>query len=155
MPLSHIEHFLIFADDIEKSKDWYVEVLGLRVGETPDFKLPVYWMYLGERDVVHICEGGANVPEMRDQYLGNQKIDENHGSGRIDHVAFRASGLRDTIAHLEGMGVDFIQRQVDDQGLYQLFLRDPDGIKVELNFPAEEAKDLRAEIMVADLAPEG
>jgi len=48
--------------------------------------------------------------------------------------------------------VPFMERQVDDQGLYQLFLHDPNGIKVELNFSADEAKDIRAPVMASDLA---
>ena len=38
MPLSHIEHFLLQTTDMAKTRDWYVRVLGLRVGPNPDFK---------------------------------------------------------------------------------------------------------------------
>jgi len=54
MPLSHIEHFLIAADDIEKTGEWYSRVLGLREGPHPDFGFPVKWLYAGDVDVVHI-----------------------------------------------------------------------------------------------------
>ena len=46
MPLSHIEHFLVQTESIEKTRDWYVRVLGMRVGPNPDFKFPVCWLYL-------------------------------------------------------------------------------------------------------------
>jgi len=59
------------------------------------------------------------------------------------------------MVHLEGEGVPFRQRQVDDQGLYQLFLFDPNGVKIELNFAAEEAKGLRADVMATDLPAYG
>ena len=58
MPLSHIEHFLLQTTDMEKTRKWYVEVLGMRVGPNPDFKFPVFWLYLGDKDVVHVTEGG-------------------------------------------------------------------------------------------------
>ena len=61
MPLSHIEHFLVQTESIEKTRDWYVRVLGMEVGPNPDFKFPVCWLYLGGKDIVHITEGGAKA----------------------------------------------------------------------------------------------
>lgn len=152
MPLSHLEHALIQTADIEGTKDWYVDVLGMEVGPHPDFKIPVYWLYLGDRDVLHIAEGGDKVPEARKKYAG-QESTATYGSGVVDHLAFRCSGLDDMIANLKRRNIAFKERQVDNQGLYQLFLIDPNGVKIELNFPAAEAKGRRAEIMSADLAP--
>jgi catechol 2,3-dioxygenase-like lactoylglutathione lyase family enzyme len=151
MPLSHLEHFLIQTDDIERTCDWYVRVLGFRIGPSPEFGFPVKWLYLGERDVIHVCEGGAGVSAARKRYLGQQSEDL-RGSGVIDHVAFRCTGLEDMLARLKNAGVEFNERQVDNQALYQLFLFDPNGVKVELNFAAAEAAGRRAEVTAADLS---
>src|SRR5262249_59345328 len=83
MPLHHLEHFLIQTEDLEKTKDWYVDVLGMRVGPAPDFKFPVYWLYLGDNDVLHITQGGAQVSENRMKYLGQQST-ATIGSGVVD-----------------------------------------------------------------------
>jgi catechol 2,3-dioxygenase-like lactoylglutathione lyase family enzyme len=133
-----------------KTRDWYVRVLGMRVGPNPDFKFPVCWLYLGDRDVVHITEGGANVSENRKRYVG-QESQATQGSGAVDHIAFRATGLRETLAHLASLGVEFKQRRVDDQGLYQLFMFDPNGVKIELNFAAAEAAGVRPELLASEL----
>jgi catechol 2,3-dioxygenase-like lactoylglutathione lyase family enzyme len=150
MPLSHIEHFLIQTGDIAATRDWYVRVLGMRVGPNPDFKFPVCWLYLGDTDVVHLTEGGANVSENRKRYLGQQS-DAVHGSGAVDHIAFRCTGLRDMVDHLKRERVEFKQRQVNDQGLYQLFLIDPNGVKIELNFANAEAQGIEPELMASQL----
>ena len=139
MPLHHLQHFLIQTEDLEATKDWYVKILGLEVGPHPDFGFPVYWLYLGGRDVLHLTQGGANVSETRMAYLGQQSTDT-QGSGVVDHVAFHATGLAEMTAHLDANGIEFNRRQVSDQDLVQLFLIDPNGLKVELNFPAAEAK---------------
>jgi len=152
MPLSHLEHALIQTADMEATKNWYVDVLGMKVGPHPDFKVPVYWLYLGDHDVLHIAQGGKNVPEARLKYAGQQSTDT-YGSGVVDHLAFRCSGLDEMIANLKQRKIEFKERQVDNQGLYQLFLIDPNGVKIELNFPAAEAKGRRAEIMGTDLTP--
>jgi len=69
----------------------------------------------------------------------------------IDHGAFRCTGLDETLARLKAAGVEFNERQVDDQALYQLFLFDPNGVKVELNFASAEAAGRRAVVTEADL----
>lgn len=150
MPLSHLEHFLVQTADIAATRDWYVNVLGFREGPHPDFKFPVVWLYLGDRDVIHLTEGGKDTSENRKRYLGQQS-DALHGSGVVDHFAFRCTGLVEMMEHLKRTGVEFRQRQVDDQGLYQLFLLDPNGVKIELNFANAEAKGLRAEVMATEL----
>ncbi len=151
MPLSYMEHFLLQTEDIEATKDWYVRVLGFRVGPAPDFKFPVYWLYLGDRDVLHITTGGKNVSKNRKLYVGQQS-EATSGTGVIDHVAFRATGLLNMIEHLKKNGIEFKERQVNDQGLYQLFLFDPNGVKVELNFDNAEVKGRKPGLMASDLA---
>jgi catechol 2,3-dioxygenase-like lactoylglutathione lyase family enzyme len=148
MAVQHLEHFLIQTADIAATRDWYVNVLGFREGPHPDFKFPVCWLYLGDTDVIHITEGGKDVSSNRMKYLG-QHSDALQGTGVIDHVAFRSSGLKDMIEHLHSLGVPFNKRQVDDQGLFQLFLFDPNGVKVELNFANAEAVGISAEVMAS------
>src|SRR5215471_20164276 len=143
MPLSHLEHILVQTADIEQTRDWYVRVLGMTAGHAPDFKFPVCWLYIGERDVIHITEGGANTTANRKAYLGQQS-DAVSGSGVIDHIGFRCTGLAATREHLRALNVPFKERQVDDQGLYQLFLYVPSGIKIELKFANSEAQGGRA-----------
>jgi catechol 2,3-dioxygenase-like lactoylglutathione lyase family enzyme len=150
MPLQHLQHFLIQTEDLEKTRDWYVDVLGMRDGPHPDFRFPVCWLYLGDTDVLHLTEGGSKVSENRLKYLGQQST-AIAGSGVVDHVAFRATGLLNMIEHLKSTGVDFKERQVNDQGLYQLFLLDPNGVKIELNFEAAEANGREPELMASML----
>jgi catechol 2,3-dioxygenase-like lactoylglutathione lyase family enzyme len=138
MPLTHLEHFLVQTADIQKTCDWYERVLGMQRGHTPDFKFPVQWLYIGERDVIHVTEGGAQTSENRRRYVGQQS-DALAGTGVIDHVAFRCTGLKEMIDHLQQLAIPFKQRMVSDQGLYQLFVMDPNQIKVELNFANAEA----------------
>jgi catechol 2,3-dioxygenase-like lactoylglutathione lyase family enzyme len=152
MPLNYMEHFLLQTEDIEATKDWYVKVLGFRVGPSPDFKFPVYWLYLGDRDVLHITTGGKNVSDNRKKYVGQQS-EASTGTGVIDHIGFRTTGLLEMIEHLKKNSIEFKERQVDDQGLYQLFLFDPNGVKIELNFANAEAKGRKPDLSAKDLQP--
>jgi catechol 2,3-dioxygenase-like lactoylglutathione lyase family enzyme len=150
MALTQLDHFLIQTTDMDATRDWWVDVLGLTVGAAPDFKFPVCWLYIGDTAVLHLTTGGADVGDNRKDYLGQQST-ATEGSGVLDHVAFHASGLKQMITHLKSRGVEFTQRMVDDQGLYQLFLLDPNGVKVELNFANAEAAGIAPELMASDL----
>jgi catechol 2,3-dioxygenase-like lactoylglutathione lyase family enzyme len=150
MPLSHIEHFLVAADDIDATRDWYARVLGMRPGPHPDFGFPVHWMYLGDADVVHIGPSAKSADENQKRYLGRTSQDQGAGTGAIDHIAFRATGLRAMIDYLQKNRIAFSRRRASGQALFQLFFYDPNGIKVELNYDAAEADGVDAEVVASD-----
>ena len=60
-------------------------------------------------------------------------------TGRFDHIAFAASDLPGVRKRLESKSVKFREQIVPRTGAAQIFLYDPDGVGVELNFPPEEA----------------
>ena len=151
MPISHIEHFLVAADDIDATRDWYARVLGMKPGPHPDFGFPVHWMYLGEVDIVHIGPSAKNANEIQKKYIGRTSQDEGKGTGAVDHIAFRATGLRAMLDHLRKEKIPFTQRKANGQALFQVFFHDPNGIKIELNYAAAEAEGIAPELMASDL----
>ena len=153
MGLSHIEHFLVAADDIDATRDWYARVLGMKSGPHPDFGFPVHWMYIGEVDVVHIGPSAKMAGDIQKKYLGRTsgKSAQEDGTGAIDHIAFRATGLRTMLEHLKREKIGFTQRRANGQALFQLFFHDPNGIKIELNYAAAEAEGIAPELMASDL----
>jgi catechol 2,3-dioxygenase-like lactoylglutathione lyase family enzyme len=140
-----LEHFLILTQDPEATRDWFCKNLGMRSGDHPDFGFPVYWLYIGEQDVLHI--GKARFSQHQDTYLSTPADPGNDysaagapGSGRIDHLCLNCDGLEEFIERLTANGVEFSERKAHDSNLYQLFMREPvNGIKVELNFAWHEA----------------
>jgi catechol 2,3-dioxygenase-like lactoylglutathione lyase family enzyme len=146
MGLKFMEHLLILTHDPEGTRDWFCKNLGFRSGDHPDFGFPVYWLYIGDQDVLHI--GKSKFSEHQDTYLKTPS-DHPHqdysaagalGSGRIDHVCFNCDGMDEFIERLTKNGIEFNERKAHNSNLYQLFMREPiNGIKVELNFSAEEA----------------
>jgi catechol 2,3-dioxygenase-like lactoylglutathione lyase family enzyme len=119
-----MNHFTVSAEDEKKTLDFYVGLLGLRVGHRPDLGFPGAWLYGdGPQALVHLYFGRP-MPEQR--------------TGVIDHLAFTAKGLREVKQRFEDSGTHYtLQRQVG-AGTWQLFCLDPNGAKVELDFdPAE------------------
>lgn len=137
-----INHFSIRTTDLEASRRFYADVLGLTVGPRPAFPFPGLWMYRGDHGdvanaVVHIIGTDRTEEKGLDGYLG-ERDETLHGTGTIDHVAFFADGLSTMLAHLQSSGVEFRQRTVPSIGLHQVFLDDPNGVVIELNYPATE-----------------
>lgn len=146
MGLKFMEHILILTHDPDATRDWFCHNLGFVSGYHPEFGFPVYWLYIGNQDVVHI--GKAKHSDHQDTYLSTPSDEANfdysgagaQGSGRIDHVCFNCEGIEEFIERLTKNGVVFNERKAHNSDLYQLFMREPiNGIKVELNFAASEA----------------
>ena len=84
--IKRLNHFTVLTDDLERSLDFYVNLLGLTPGKRPDFNFPGAWLYVGPDPVLHLV-AGRNVPPQR--------------AGVIDHVAFSAIGLSTIKAALQ------------------------------------------------------
>jgi catechol 2,3-dioxygenase-like lactoylglutathione lyase family enzyme len=147
MPINKLAHFSVRTPDLPASRRFYVEVLGFHEGFRPPFEFPGLWLYRDgdETDfgVVHLIGVDKRDPSGLSDYLGDKAEHGLRGSGAVDHVAFLAADLRDMHERLERAGLDFRQRTVPSLGLHQVFVEDPSGITIELNFPAAEAKGLK------------
>ena len=138
-----LNHFSIRTLDMDATRDFYERVLQLTVGPRPPFPFPGLWMYRGDHGdyqnaVVHIIGMDPNDPVGLRKYLGDRDVSALRGSGAVDHVAFFATGLPAMLAHLRELGVPARERTVPDLGLHQVFLDDPNGVVIELNYPAAE-----------------
>jgi len=142
MPLSHLEHYLIVARSYEETCRWYVSNLGMTVGAHPDFgpDVEVTWLYIGEHDVIHIVP--PREPETDDNSaVSFSKEDIAKGGRPIHHIAFRASGRKSMLEQFKQNHTPYIEQQGKNATLVQVFVRDPNGITVELNFPADELEE--------------
>lgn len=122
--ITRMDHFTIVSNQLEKTRQFYVEVLGLGEGPRPPFPVPGFWLYADEKPVLHVV-GVEKMPEPR--------------RGVLDHMAFRAEGLERVWLHLERNGVRFsVIRAPGSERTWQLFMQDPNGVEVELDFAPEE-----------------
>lgn len=130
MPLQALNHFTVRPADLERSRAFYAEVLGLPEGYRPPLGFPGHWLYCGDVPTVHLIgprEAEAGQPP---RVAGP--------TGLLDHIAFSCTGLAAMKANLAARGIAFEERVIPRDRQTQLFLRDPDGIAVELNYPPDE-----------------
>ena len=131
MPLGGLQHYTIEPQDLEKTKDFYVEVLGLENGERPPLNFPGYWLYSGGVPTVHLL--GKRTPREGIVVRGAKKKFKD--TGRFDHIAFAATDIAGVRKKLKARKVKFREQVIPRTGGQQIFLYDPDGVGVELNFP--------------------
>jgi catechol 2,3-dioxygenase-like lactoylglutathione lyase family enzyme len=135
MPVTALNHYLIVSKNLERSKKFYQEVLGLDLAERPDFGFPGYWLKTGDNICVHLASQEPN--EIRDQFLLKKHPKGTNGSGSVDHIAFLAQDPEGVRNRIQKNKVDMHFRSFPDAKLFQIFLKDPDDVTIELNFLGE------------------
>ena len=65
MSVSRMEHVLVLCDDVERTREFYCEVVGLRLGDRPKLAFPGYWLYAGDTPCVHTSPTGRPTSPTR------------------------------------------------------------------------------------------
>ena len=126
-----LDHFFVYSSKLSLTKTFYCEVLGLEDGPRPDFDFPGYWFYLSGKPVIHV---GTNEFSGG---LDRTNHDREDDTGTIDHVAFRCKGFSGFIARFQEYDQRFKIHEIPDFDLKQIFVKDPNGVTIELNFFGE------------------
>ena len=118
-----INHIQLVAekDLVLKLKDFFCHVVGLTEGFRPAFERFGFWLYIGENDVLHLItpkEGDGRSPQ----------------KSSFDHVAFKTANYQGVLKKLKTLGIPFEEKPIPGMTSHQIFLSDPAGNRVELNF---------------------
>jgi catechol 2,3-dioxygenase-like lactoylglutathione lyase family enzyme len=128
---------MVLAKDLEKTRAFYCDVLGLRTGERPPFRFKGLWIYAGDVACIHVAERASYDATSRS---GANPADPNdHGSGSVDHIAFAATDYDELVEKFTRHGLRYRATQVPGKDLRQLFVFDPDGIQIEINIRSKPA----------------
>ena len=130
MPLERLDHVLVLTDDLETTRAFYCDALGFEVGERPPLEFPGYWLYLDGVPCLHVAE--------RAPYEAHAATLGLRPGEAVDHVAFTGRGYEQVAARAEAAGADALTNTVAGTGLRQLFLTDPNGVRIEVNFQPRE-----------------
>jgi len=132
MALTGLEHYLVLTADLAATRDFYQNALGMTEGFRPPLGFPGHWMYLGATPVIHIAEWST--------YTAHSAANDipvtapAPSTGAFDHVAFNAEDFAAVLARLDRHGVKPARNLASASGMRQLFVFDPNGVKIEINF---------------------
>lgn len=116
--LIRLHHVSFAVKDIQASKRFFGEMLGLPELERPNFNFPGAWYALQDRQL-HLIESPQAGREVQGQI------------SRADHMALEVKDLEPVRALLKEHGVEFANGSNDALGFQQVFCSDPDGHTIE------------------------
>jgi catechol 2,3-dioxygenase-like lactoylglutathione lyase family enzyme len=124
-----IDHVFVLTDDLEGSRRFYCDLLGLEVHDRPPFPYGGYWLGRDGRPFIHL----GKRSEYHEALVALGLEDP---TGPVDHVAIREQALDELAARLAAAGVDAVANEVP--GVFrQLYVTDPNGVRIEVNAPVE------------------
>jgi catechol 2,3-dioxygenase-like lactoylglutathione lyase family enzyme len=132
MSVGTLDHFNIRTRKLDDTVRFYEDVMGLEKGPRPNFAFPGAWMYSEGKAVVHIVDISKTDEA--------QKPD----SGVVHHVAFASRGFDGMKQRLESKKMPYDARQVPGGDLWQIFVDDPNGVMIELNYEAAKEQSASA-----------
>ena len=124
MSSPRLGHVLVLTDDLDATKAFYCDLVGLEVGERPPLPFPGYWLYADGRACMHIAERASYDPQCARLGLSAKP-------SPVDHVAFEADGYEQLLERLRAAGVEVTANAVAGSGIRQLFFDDPNGTRIE------------------------
>ena len=139
MLINSLDHCSIRTTKLQETREFFVDILGLEDGKRPDFPFPGAWLYTDSTAVIHLIGVDPDDPSGLQRYVGGEISSEAlQGSGAFDHIAFRANDPSILIERLKKTDYAYRERQVPNMNLFQIFVEDPNGITIELNYRGEE-----------------
>lgn len=122
MSVGLLDHYNVSTRKLNETVRFYEDVLGFTNGPRPPFDFPGAWLYSAGHPVLHLND------------ISQTDKQQHPNSGIIDHIAFGSTGFAAMKQHLGGKGVPYHVMQVPDSTRWQIFLRDPNNVVIELNF---------------------
>ncbi|WP_341702434.1 VOC family protein [Ferrovibrio sp.] len=121
-------HVAIKTADLDRTRWFYCDLLGLAEAPRPDFGYPGAWIAVptpvGEA-IIHIYAGGPALgPDGQAP----------RGTAAIDHISLTAVGYHDFIDRFRRQGIAWREFLVPNTTYWQLFVYDPNGVQLELTF---------------------
>ena len=118
--ISHLDHVAIRVVDLERSADWYSQVLGLERCDIPEWGEYPIFLLSGQTGIALFP-----APEGEDRNRGRKTI-------KIDHFAFNVSNedFNKARDHYDHLGLSY--RFSDHIHFHSIYTEDPDGHTVEL-----------------------
>ncbi len=124
-----LDHVTLVVKDLDRSRRFYVEGLGMRETPRPTFQFPGLWFQAGATQIHLILEHVGTPP------AGNP-LPEQFLTSRSHHFAFLVDDAQATYLRAQELGMKIVSSpKPRPDGFVQVFLNDPDGHVVELCSP--------------------
>lgn len=141
--MTKLDHCNIRTFDLDATIAFYTDVVELKDGDFPGTRAMGAWLYdASDRPILHLIAIDPKDPEaalgrVRDRLGalgGDLDVESMNGTGVIDHIAFECDDYDKMKSKLESRRLAYTSSDVPSIKLRQLFVNDPNGVTLELNF---------------------
>jgi lactoylglutathione lyase len=127
MKATSLNHVSLHAVDLQESVDFYVHIFGMERIPTPNFAFPVQWLRLGDQQLHLFVRDGTPPPQFH-------------------HVAFNVDDFEAIYQQAQELSLHdttafFSQIYELPDGSVQMYIRDPAGNLVEIDWPEVNTLD--------------
>ena len=141
MVVRRLEHYNIRTTRYAETVKFYDEALAMKARRAPMAAAgsPATWIYDDSgAAAIHLTPVDPADPvgsyARISRYRGADPAAAFEGSGAIDHIAFECDGYDEIRARLQALELAFAENALPDFNLRQIFVKDPNGVTLELNF---------------------
>lgn len=130
MKTNALDHVNIRTPNLAATVDFYESVLGLSPCDPPAPLDPAQFRWMKDQEgraIIHLSSKDADTEAVLER-AGARK------TGPLHHVALRCTGHDAMIARLDGLNIDYQCSIIDSIGVKQIFVSDPNGVLLELNY---------------------
>jgi len=119
------DHLSLSAKQPEVMRDFLVELLDLHVGDRPGLNFNGYFLFAGDKDVIHIFgQSMSRGKEAAHAFNSEQNV--------VHHVCFFSDDYSETMARIDRMGLDYSISSVPNSPVKQIFVRAPENLILEI-----------------------
>ncbi|MBM7551563.1 VOC family protein [Thalassobacillus pellis] len=123
--IDYLHHVSLSVTDLEKSKEFYGEVLGFQEIDRPDFDFPGAWYQIGDKQQLHLIVYPHSETIRKSDQLESKE----------SHFAIRVKSYDQTLEHLKNRGIKVDEKPNSRSGFAQIFCQDPDNHLIEFHVP--------------------
>jgi catechol 2,3-dioxygenase-like lactoylglutathione lyase family enzyme len=141
MVVRSLEHYNLRTTKFAETVKFYDDALDMKARRAPmaPAHFPATWIYDDSGvAAIHLTPVDPADPEKSyakiSRYRGGEPDAAFEGSGAIDHVAFECEEYDAIKSRLQSMKLDFVENAFPSANLRQIFVKDPNGVTLELNF---------------------
>lgn len=125
-----LDHYSIRTLELDRVKDFFSDLLGLKTGPRPDFSFNGYWLYGSDpkQAIVHL------IGQKKDQ----PPLEVGDDTGAYDHMAFQSDNYDDVIGRVKASDWEHQESTLPGGIARQIFIKGPHNLTVEIVIPTQQ-----------------
>jgi catechol 2,3-dioxygenase-like lactoylglutathione lyase family enzyme len=139
MGIEGFDHYTVRAKNYVTTRRFYEETLGIHTEDRPGATIPAALVFIGGQAMIHLFQAGDDLEAIFARLTPPDEEAATWATGRMHHIALRATDLPEMRERLLAAGVPFTERTIAAMDKHLIVCKDPDGVELEIQFAAVEA----------------